>query len=467
MSTSAFPARTPLSHWTGGRLKALLAPTVASAVLILLLVLANMSYLFGATFEQSRRVHALNILAVDLDGGAVGSAVAGASRSFQAPDFPTIELASASEYPTPAAVRDAVCKGDYWGAMYVHEGASEKLAAAVAGTSGTSGTASVYDAADAVTYIYNQARYPAVADSVLLSSMQKVVAASRSFYYQSPNGTAAFRSLSDAAASAASTTASADPAALAAFLNPISSSPALIGAQTQASRVFFNTVNVIVPAIAQFFYVLALNGIGLSSGLLATVRVRDVWLLRFGIGKLYGLLTALVVTGYLWAFREDWAVGGPAFGKTLLVFWLYMDVQWQVLEALVASFLPLPLVPFFFLTWMLTNVAGAVFPFELMAGFYRVGYALPAHGIYSLLVQAWSGCADQTRVALPVLFAWWIVAHVGSVFSIRKRCADASKMAAADAKTPAHGDTVSIPPRSTSTEMTLRSDEEQVIRNEK
>ncbi|TQN69556.1 hypothetical protein CSHISOI_05948 [Colletotrichum shisoi] len=462
MSTSGLPARTPLSHWNGGQLKALLVPTVAASVMILLLVLANMSYLFGATFEQSKRIHALQILAVDLDGGAVGSAVAGASRSFQAADFPTIELASASEYSTPAAVRNAVCKGGYWGAIYVHEGASDKLAAAVAGTEGTTTAASAYNAADAVTYIYNQARYPAIADSVVLSSMQKVVAASRSFYYQSPDGTAALRSLDTT-----------DPAALAAFLNPISSTPALIGAQTQASRVFFNTVNVIVPALAQFFYVLALNGIGLSSGLLATVRVRDVWLLRFGIGKLYGLLTALVVTGYLWAFREDWHVGGPEFGKSLLVFWLYMDVQWQVLEALIASFLPMQLVPFFFLTWMLTNVASAVFPFEVMAGFYRVGYALPAHGIYSLLVQAWTGCADQTRVALPVLFAWWIVGHVGSVFSIRKRCADASKMAAAaaaagdDAKAPAaHGDNVSVSLRSPSTEMTLRSDEEQV-RDEK
>ncbi|OBR07263.1 Nitrosoguanidine resistance protein [Colletotrichum higginsianum IMI 349063] len=460
MSTSGLPARTPLSHWNGGQRKALVIPTVAASVMILLLVLANMSYLFGATFQQSKRIHALKILAVDLDGGAVGSAVAGASRSFQAANFPTIELASASEYSTPAAVRNAVCKGGYWGAMYVHEGASDKLAAAVAGTSGTtaaSASSSAYNAADAVTYIYNQARYPAIADSVLQSSMQKVVAASRGFYYQSPNGTAALRSLNTT-----------DPAALAAFLNPISSTPALIGVQPQASRVFFNTVNVIVPALAQFFYVLALNGIGLSSGLLATVRVRDVWLLRFGIGKLYGLLTALVVTGYLWAFREDWQVGGPEFGKSLLVFWLYMDVQWQVLEALIDSFMPIQLVPFFFLTWMLTNVASAVFPFEIMAGFYRVGYALPAHGIYSLLVQAWTGCADQTRVALPVLFAWWIVGHVGSVFSIRKRCADASKMAAAAAaKAPAaHGDNVSIPPRSPSTEMTLRSDEEQV-RNEK
>ncbi|KZL74731.1 nitrosoguanidine resistance protein [Colletotrichum tofieldiae] len=450
MSTSGFRTRTPLSQWGGGQRKALFIPIVVSSIMILLLVLSNMSYLFGATFEQGKRTHALKILAVDLDGGAIGSAIAGASQSFQAANFPTIEFGSASRYSTPAAVKNAVCKGDYWGAIYIHKGASEKLASAISGNSNAA-----YNAADSVTYTYNQARYPAIGDSVLASNMQKVVAASRGFYYQSPNGTAALQSLNTT-----------NPAAVAAYLNPISSTPDLIGAQTQASRVFFNTVNIIVPTLAQFFYILALNGIGMSSGLLAKARVRDVWLLRFGIGKLYGFLTALTVTGYLWAFRESWSVGGSEFGKTLLVFWLYMDVQWQVLEALIGSFLPMQFVPFFFLTWMLTNVASSVFPFEIMAGFYRIGYALPAHEVYSLLVQAWTGCADQTRIALPVLFSWWLVGHVGSVFSIRKRCADAEKIVAVAAKAPAQDDTFSIPPGSASTEMTLQSDEEQV-RNEK
>ncbi|GKT45022.1 uncharacterized protein ColSpa_05203 [Colletotrichum spaethianum] len=451
MPGSGSPARTPLSKWDGGQRKALFIPLVVASIMILVLVLANMSYLFGATFEQGKRTHALKILAVDLDGGAIGSAIAGASKSLQAANFPTIEFGSASEYSTPAAVKNAVCKGDYWGAIYVHEGASQKLTSAISGTSNIA-----YDAADSVTYTYNQARYPAIADSVLASNMQKVVAASRGFYYQSPNGTSALQSLNTT-----------NPAAVTAYLNPISSTPDLIGVQTQASRVFFNTVNVIVPTLAQFFYILALNGTGMSSGLLAKARVRDVWLLRFGIGKIYGFLTAVTVTGYLWAFRENWPVGGLQFGKTLLVYWLYMDVQWQVLESLIGSFLPMAAVPFFFLTWMLTNVASCVFPFEIMAGFYRIGYALPAREIYSLLVQAWTGCADETRIALPVLFSWWLVGHVGAVFSIRKRCADAEKMVAAVAKAPAvPNDTVSMPSSSSSTEMTLRSDEEEA-RNEK
>ncbi|EFQ28958.1 hypothetical protein CGRA01v4_11295 [Colletotrichum graminicola] len=302
--------------------------------MILLLILANISFLFGATFEQAKCTHALKILTVDLDGGAIGSAIAAASKSFRGADFPTIEFGSASEYSTPAAVKNAVCKGDYWGAIYINKGASEKLASVISGTSNTA-----YNAADSVTYTYNQARYPAIGDSVLASNIQKVVAASRGFYYKSPNGTSALRSLDTA-----------NLAAVAAYLNPISSTPDIIGAQTQASRVYFNTVNIIVPTLAQLFFILTLNGIFMSSGLRAKARIRDVWLLRFVAGKVYCPLTTLTVTGYIWAFRENWAVSGPELGKSLLVFWLYMDVQWQVLESVLGSNLPMQFMPFFFLT---------------------------------------------------------------------------------------------------------------------
>ncbi|KAK2052430.1 hypothetical protein LY76DRAFT_598601 [Colletotrichum caudatum] len=444
MSNSGFPPRAPLSQWGAGQRKSFLIPIIAASIVILLLVLADMSYLFGATFEQGKRIHALKILAVDLDGGAVGSAIAGASKSLQAANFPTIEFGSASEYSTPAAAKNAVCKGHYWGAIYINKGASERLTGAVSGTS-----SAAYNAADSVTYTYNQARYPAMADSLLAGNMQKVVAASREFYHKSPNGTAALRSLNTT-----------DSAAVAAYLNPISSTPDIIGAQTQASRVYFNTINIIIPALAQLFFILALNGIFASSGLHAKAPVRDVWLLRFVASKIYGFLTALTVTGYLWAFRENWAVGGPEFGKTLAVFWLYMDVQWQVLESTLGSYVSMQFLPFFFLTWTLTNVASCVSPFELSAGFYRIGYIFPAHEVYSLLVLVWSGCADQTRVALPVLFSWWAVGHVGSFFSIRKRCVDAGKMAAAAnaaTEAPLKSNTASTTPRSNSTEMTLHS----------
>ncbi|KAI8312015.1 hypothetical protein K4K61_011133 [Colletotrichum sp. SAR11_59] len=454
MSTQPLPARTPFFQWPAAQRKGAMIPMVMSSVMLLLLVLANMSYLFGTSFDQAKRTHAIKILAIDYDEGAIGTAVSKASQSLQAANFPTIEFGSVSDYSTPASVRNAVCKGDYWGAIYVSSGASAKLAGAINGTSTS------YNPADSITYTYNQARYPAQADSLIASNIVKVVGMARSFYYQTPNGTAALRSLN-----------ASNPAAIAAYLNPIQSTADLIQPTTQGPRVFFNTVNIIIPTLAQFFYILALNGIGLSTGILAKARVRDVWLMRFGIGKIYGFLTALTASGYLWAFRESWDVGSFQFGKTLLVFWLYMDVQWQVLESFVGSFVPMQFMPFFVLTWIITNIASTVAPFELMPGFYRIGYALPAHEAYSMMVLAWSGCADQTRVALPVLCAWWIAGHVLAVFSIRKRCADAGKMAGAAAvKAPTQeqeqAQDLPIPQRSASTELTLRSDEEQV-RNEK
>lgn len=75
----------------------------------------------------------------------------------------------------------------------------------------------------------------------------------------------------------------------------------------------------------------------------------------------------------------------------------------------------------------MVNVASSIFPFELSPGWYRWGYALPAHETYEMLVYVWSGCANPMRVALPVMFSWLVLGHVIAWFSIRKRCLDAER----------------------------------------
>lgn len=99
----------------------------------------------------------------------------------------------------------------------------------------------------------------------------------------------------------------------------------------------------------------------------------------------------------------------------------------MVMESLIASYIPLPFVPIFVVSWVLVNVASSIFPFELSAGWYRWGYVPPAHETYSLIVYVWSGCASPLWVALPVMFTRLVVGHVVAYFSIRKRCLDAEE----------------------------------------
>ncbi|RSM06586.1 hypothetical protein CEP52_005643 [Fusarium oligoseptatum] len=161
------------------------------------------------------------------------------------------------------------------------------------------------------------------------------------------------------------------------------------------------------------------------------MRITHVWLMRFITGKIFSMLFAVVVTGYIWAFREDWGVNGGHWALSWLTFWLFMDTNFQVLESTINSFVPMALTPFFLLTWFMVNVSACIFPFELMAGFYRIGYAFPAHSLWIVLIDVWSGCGNYLHIGLPVLFAWWVVGHVTAVFSIRKRCLAAAAAAAA------------------------------------
>ncbi|KAM5349206.1 hypothetical protein ACJ41O_009029 [Fusarium nematophilum] len=377
-----------------------------SALMLQLLVLANMLYLYGTSFNQSSRSKFLKILVVDFDHGDIGAAVLDASRSLQDDYFPAIDVGSASEYLDSQDIRQSVCSADYWAAVFTNSGASDDLHRVLDDDGNDT-----YDPSSAITYIYNQARYPVIADSILISSINSIVAASRSVYQESANGTAALASLN-----------ASNSAARAAYLNPIGAAPDLIMPTHQVSRVFYNTVNFVIPPLAQFFFILALNGIGLQMGFLASATLKEVWLFRFLAGKLYSFVSGLVSVGYIWAFREDWNIGAAAFFKTWMLFWFLMDINWQVMETFIASYVPISYTPFFVFTWIITNVASAVFPYEVVPGFYRIGYALPSREAYSILVQIWSGCANELHIALPVLFAWWLVGHVTAFFSVRKRC---------------------------------------------
>lgn len=102
-----------------------------------------------------------------------------------------------------------------------------------------------------------------------------------------------------------------------------------------------------------------------------------------------------------------------------MAFWLYMHINFNILDA-VTALIPPSFLVFFVLTWVIANVTSTIYPFDLSPGFYRVGYALPAHEIYSVLVTIWSeGCNDCLYRALPILFAWEgvsVAAAIGGMF---------------------------------------------------
>ncbi|KAI6783358.1 uncharacterized protein J7T54_004385 [Emericellopsis cladophorae] len=405
-----------LESWKGNRKKTLL-PLAAAGLALLLCFLGNMSLLFGAGFEQRYRTHALNVLVVDFDqDGSVTQALSSAYESIKGNTFPTLKFQDpSSQYAQPEDVQDAVCKDGYWAAMYVHPGASSRLTDAVAGGPSSS-SSTQYNPDDTISYIYNAARYANVADGVIRSNLEALIAASRGTWYQTDAGQSALSQLN-----------ASDPAAVQAFLDPIQPSPFIIAPTAQGARAYYNTLNVVFPILLAFFFLLAVNGVMGSAGIFARLPWRDVWFMRFVAAKVYTCLAALVIAGYIWAFREDWAVPASGFPKTWMIIWFQMVINWQVFDSLIGSFLPLPAAPFFMLTWVLANVASTANPLLLAPGFYRAGYAMPGYNIYSLEVRAWTGCTRTLHINLPVLFAWWLLGLLGTAVSARKQCSDARR----------------------------------------
>ncbi|RGP68514.1 nitrosoguanidine resistance sng1 [Fusarium sporotrichioides] len=412
-SSNRTPARSPV--WAN-KTKTYIIPILMTALLIQVLFLGNMSYLFGALFKSGHRMHNLKILAIDYDGGDIGKAISGAYSTLQSNQFPTVEFGSSSEYDTPDKIRDAVCKHGYWGAVYTHPGASSRLLTTIKGDNVTT-----YDPKDAVTTIYNGAYYPAVFSSVK-GSLQSLTTVASNMYPITSSDILKAVNLTN-------------PASASTFLNPFQSSVWDIMPTEQGSRVLLNTVAMVMAVLMQFFFQMAFNGI--TAKVLQSQSKRDVYIFRLVTGKAYTFVSALGMTGYIWAFRENWGVDAGQFFETWMCLWFYMDINYLVVDTVIGTVIPMQFFAFFLLTWIIINIASTVYPFDLTPGFFHWAWALPAHNVWLLLVGIWSGCRASIDVTLPILFSWWIVGHASSAWSVRKRCL----MAGVEAKVQSHNDT--------------------------
>ncbi|KAL4881389.1 hypothetical protein BJY04DRAFT_57734 [Aspergillus karnatakaensis] len=377
-------------------------------LLLTLLFLSLFSYIFGSLYQQTEHTHNLNIVLVDYDGGVVGTAIRQAYHQLSSNSFPTVIEHSPLEYPEPDTLRSAVCDVDYWGALYISAGASDRLASALTNTE----SASSYNRSDVITWIWNGARYSTVIDS-LEKQIETLTEAARIAYVQL-NGTGALQTL-DAT----------DPAAIAAFSSPWQLASVNIQPTTQGSRLIYNTLVIILLLIQEFFFLATINGLYAQFGLFGRIKARRMIIFRFMISATYALAGSVCVTGAIWAFRAGWHVNGNQWALTWLTLWLFGHLTFLTLDVF-AVWLPPPYVPMALISWVVINVTSILLPFELSPAFYKWAYAVPAHACYNILIDIWSGgCNPQLSWALPVLFAYELSSGVLSGLGVYKRAHNA------------------------------------------
>ena len=402
--------RIPRSHsfWDGKK-KAFGITITVTFVLLQLLFLGNLSYLYGSLFRDTEKTHNLNILMVDYDQGILGQSLAAAVEQLSADTFPGMHSHTVQQYPDPSDVVRTVRDGNYWGAIYTHPGASERLAAAFQGGS----AATNYNTSDVVTYVFNGARYPTVEQGFVQANMETLISVMR-IAYNNINGTAVLRSGSIV-----------DETAAQILLNPFVTTYTNVKPTEQGTRVLLNTVTMILPIIQQFFFLMALNGISAQFKFYRHLPIKHNAAIRLILGLSYTFMGSLCMTGYIWAFRENWDVSGGQFMLTWMLCWLFMQINFLVMDV-ATGFIPPSFLSFFVLTWAIMNVTSTIFPFELNAGFYHWGYFFPAHSAWETLVNIWSGGGyHKLYRSLPILFAWWVVLIPLAVSAMHWRCTKA------------------------------------------
>ena len=176
---------------------------------------------------------------VDYDGGAIGGAVREAYARLAGDRFPALQEKTREEFPEPRDLRRAVCKIDYWAALYIAPGASDAVERALVANDGA------YNKTDVMQYIWNEARYSAIIDSDVSAMLQQLSRAAIPLYAASINWT--------------SLISSPDEVTFSTFAQPWILASDNLQPTTQGARLVYNTMVVILLMIQEFFYLGTLN----------------------------------------------------------------------------------------------------------------------------------------------------------------------------------------------------------------
>ncbi|KAJ4410570.1 hypothetical protein N0V82_009234 [Gnomoniopsis sp. IMI 355080] len=322
--------------------------TVVAAISVLLVFLANQVYLFGSTFNQASRNHAFTIAAVNYDGdnSTVWKAFSEAYAALASDTFATVIWISdpvSSDFPTSNLLVDAV---------------RDKVAA--------------YNPADAVAYVWNEIRYPAVSASVVKPGVLQLQAVAQSIYQAGAIATVL-----------RGATGLHPQTAVSAYVSPFNATEINVSPAPQAEKAFYNTIIMAMGIVQQNIFLIAFMGMSKGMALFnQPFKVSGTWALT--VGLVFTFMGSLVTTGFIWAFRETWAVSNIQFFLTWMSLWLVHHIYYQLIDGTL-SLIPIQIYSFIVVTWVFLNITSTVFPLEYSPGFYTWGQALPAYQVLQLL----------------------------------------------------------------------------------
>lgn len=144
------------AFWSGGKgiRRKFVVANLVTIVMINVVFLANLSNFLGSSFSIPRNIHHMKVLYVDYDNNsAVSKALNTSYGILHGNGFPTLVRGDPAVFPTQESLEHELCKNrQYWGVIYVHSGAEQRLSAALSGQPG-------YNSSNQISYIWDSVRY--------------------------------------------------------------------------------------------------------------------------------------------------------------------------------------------------------------------------------------------------------------------------------------------------------------------
>ncbi|KAG7529435.1 hypothetical protein FFLO_05663 [Filobasidium floriforme] len=385
---------------------------LAAGTLTMIVIWANVLWLFGSLYNAHSYVHRLEVLVVDFDGGLIGSALTTSIQSIAArPGVPTFTFLSARE-TSLEQVRDKVWHGDVWAAVWANAGQTEAFNSYLTtNASSTSGATPSYDPSAAYTYTGLQTRYFTVWSSYVLPVLLEATGTAGGIVNTALQSVYRDRSGFDGARRSV-------------LANPTGATFENVSPMPFTVRVLLNTVGVVIIILFQFFFLMGQNGIFTGMGLYRNTSTKTLLTLKYPIKIVWTLLTSLSVAGLCQVFDEGYRLGGKNFIALWAVVWVFALISYSTVAFLLAV-IPLSFLTNFILTLIMTSVAATVFPIDVQNVFYRISYIYPSHAYWQVAMTIYGrGSYNRLYIYLPVLATWLIVGEIvyclGAVVLARK-----------------------------------------------
>ncbi|GAA5828018.1 hypothetical protein JCM11251_005693 [Rhodosporidiobolus azoricus] len=381
------------------------AKLLVLAVILLGVFFLNASWLFGSFFHLPARVSNLHVAVVDLDGGAIGSALTTAAKALSGQrGTPSFDILDAGSNPA-AEVQRKVFDGEYWGAIYATSGASDRFTSAVT----SEAAASSYNASQALVYTGLEVRYNTVWGKYIYPALLKVVEGTQ----------LAFADTAVPPLLSTSTTYGSSAAKV--LAQPIGSTYVNLTPFGFGTRALLNTAGFVFPILLIAFFLAAKHAVFSTHGYYRNLSYRSHVRLNLTLGLLWPFVTSLVTACWYLMFDEDYIIGVKSFFALWALLFVYCMIYYALLESLycVAPVSSIPLIVF---TLLVLSVASTSHPLSLQPAFYKLQYAFPSHATWETAITIFGhGAVKTLRYNLPILAAWFVATIAVLHLALKKR----------------------------------------------